>query len=165
MRRANGFSMIEMILVVAIVAILAAVATPSVIQMRQNALYRQSAFDLASMMREARARTVSLNREHRVEVNLVNPFRYRMMQGDRSSGSITWNTVVQDWTPAVPLPGVVFTQESGSCFAGPALNQVNVDFNTNGTAGIACTIGIRDATNVRRYQVQVTQNTGRVRIQ
>ena len=37
MRRENGFSFIEMLYAVAVIAILAAIATPSFVQMRQNA--------------------------------------------------------------------------------------------------------------------------------
>ncbi len=161
MRRENGFSFVEMVVAVAIFAILAAIAAPSLSQMRQNALYRQAALDVSSMLREARGRTVSENREHRVE--FLNTGQYQVTRGDRSSGSTAagW-TLVTGLGPVTPPAGVTITPVGCNPAVGPT--PVNVDFNGNGTAGIGCTINIQDTAAVNRFSVTVTQNTGRIRV-
>ena len=159
MRRQKGFSLIELMIAIAIFGVLAAIATPSFLQMRQNALYRQAAFDVSSMLREARGRTVGENREHRLE--LLNTGQYRVMRGDRSSGSTMW-VLVAGLGPVTPPAGVTITPVG--CNPGVLPILANVDFNGNGTAGIGCTINIRDAAAANRFAVTVTQNTGRIRV-
>jgi len=161
MRRENGFSLVELIIAVAIFGVLAAIATPSFVQMRQNALFRQAAFDVSSMLREARGRTVGENREHRVE--FLNATQYQVTRGDRSSGSTAagW-TLVPGLGPVTAPAGVTITPVGCNPAVGPT--PVNVDFNGNGTAGIGCTINIQDAAAANRFAVTVTQNTGRIRV-
>jgi prepilin-type N-terminal cleavage/methylation domain-containing protein len=161
MRSQRGFTLIELIIVVAIFGVLAAIATPSFRQMQQRALYRQAAFDVSSMLREARGRTVGENREHRVE--FLNTGQYQVTRGDRSSGSTDagW-TPVAGLGPVTPPAGVTITPVG--CNPGVLPILANVDFNGNGTAGIGCTINIRDAAAVNRFSVTVTQNTGRIRV-
>jgi prepilin-type N-terminal cleavage/methylation domain-containing protein len=159
MRRGNGFSLIELIIALAIFGVLAAIVTPSFLQMRQNALYRQATFDVSSMLREARGRTVSENREHRVE--FLNTGAYQVTRGNRSSGSTVW-VLVAGLGPVTPPNGATITPVGCNPAVGPT--PVNVDFNGNGTAGIGCTINIQDAAAVNRFSVTVTQNTGRIRV-
>lgn len=159
MRRDNGFSLVEVIIAVAIFVILATIAAPSLSQMRQNALYRQAAFDVASMLREARGRTVGENREHRVE--FLGTGDYQVARGDLSSGSTLW-VLVAGLGPVTPPAGVTITPVG--CNPGVLPILANVDFNGNGTAGIGCTINIQDAAAVNRFAVTVTQNTGRIRV-
>jgi prepilin-type N-terminal cleavage/methylation domain-containing protein len=158
----RGFSLIELFTVIALIGIISAFAIPSFVQMRQNAFYRQDARAIGSMLREARARTVSTNREHQVELNLTaGAQRYRLTQGNASSASSTWtpvNAVAGGWVNTTE--GVVLAQ-SGCLGTSPLFN---LSFNTNGTADANCTIDIRDAGAAVRFQITVTQNTGRVRI-
>ncbi len=167
MKREEGFSLVELFTVVSIMTILAAIAIPTGVQMQQNARYRQEARSIGSMLREARNRTVTLNLEHRVEFDLTaGANRYRLTQGNRSSGSTTWATVVTNWVNVRPPTGAnsVVLAQSGCTVDGAAPNY-EVDFNPNGSANSGCTINVQDASTSTRHTITVTQNTGRVRIQ
>lgn len=160
MKPERGVSLIELLVALMIFGILAAIATPSFLQMRQNALFRQEATQIGNMLREARGRTVSLNREHQAQIDVTAALpRYQLAQGNRSSGSTVWAAVNGGWINA--STGVTLTQ-TGCTGGGPIFT---VDFNPNGSASAACTVEIRDTTNTIRYRVAVTQNTGRIRIQ
>jgi prepilin-type N-terminal cleavage/methylation domain-containing protein len=164
MRRSDGVTLIELMIAISIIGIMMAIATPSVLQMRQSAQFRQAAADIASALREARARTATANLEHRVV--FLAPNQYTITQGNRSSNSTAWITI-PGWVPTNTPQGVTVVPDAG-CNAGP---PVNVDFNTNGTAGVPgllptglCTISIQNAAAVNQYLITVTPNTGRIRI-
>ncbi len=166
-RRLNGlgYSFVELLTAIVIFGIVAAIAAPALIQWRQTLVYRESARDVASVLREARARAIASNREHRVELEPAN-IRYRMVRGNRSSGT-NWVapnfTVIRDWTT---LPNRVGMRRDVGC---GNVNAMNIEFNPNGTSengvgaeGVVC---IMDVNNASRYLVRVATTSGRIRIQ
>ncbi|MFZ5876904.1 MAG: pilus assembly FimT family protein [Nitrospirota bacterium] len=160
MRSEKGASLVELATVIAIVAILATIAIPYGLQMQQNAVFRQEAMAIGSMLREARSRTVSFNRENRVELDLTaGANRYRLVQGNASSGSTAWATVVTNWVNASQT---VVLAQAGCLGAAP---NFTLSFNPNGSADSGCTINVQDTGGTVRRTITVTQNTGRVRIQ
>lgn len=55
----SGYTLVELMVVVAIVGILATLSTPTVLQARRRAVARQSASDLAAVMRNARTQAMT----------------------------------------------------------------------------------------------------------
>jgi prepilin-type N-terminal cleavage/methylation domain-containing protein len=160
MKNERGVNLVELCIAMVIVSILAAIAIPNGLQMQRNAVYRQAARDIGAMLREARGRTVSLNREHRVQLTLAaGGYQYQLAQGNASSGSTVWATV---GTAVSVNPAVVLTQVGCPVVAAPVYA---VDFNPNGSAGAGCVVNVQDTSGTTRHTITVTQNTGRVRIQ
>jgi Tfp pilus assembly protein FimT len=160
----GGFSLIELMIVIGVVMVMVVIAAPSYIQWQQNLRYRDTARDVASMLREGRARAISTNREYRVEL-LIGGGQFRLTRGNSSSGSGVW-TEVRAWqtNPA----GVNFAQGSGGLC--PSGADVNVEFNPNGTAinpdGSTndITLCVQDDGGANRYQLAITPRTGRIRM-
>lgn len=172
----KGFSLIELLVVVVIVGILAAVALPSFIQWRRGLDYKEAARDIASILRDARARAIASNREYRVEFN-IGGRQYRLLEGTSASNTPAayWaticptnypncSTLIKDWVALPQGVNMVSGQNCGNA-------DVTIEFNPNGrsdTTVSAATdqyICIRDTNNTNQYQVGVVSNiTGRVRI-
>ena len=157
--------MIELMVVILTMIIMALVIAPSFVQWRQNVMYRDTARDLVSILREARNDAISTNREHQAMFQ-IGAGQYQLTRGNASSNSTAW-TVIKPW--AAVNPGVNLRQGSGlTC---PSNVDVNIEFNPNGTAvnpdGTTndIRICIRDNGGANRYQLTITPTTGRVRMQ
>ena len=144
----NGFSLLELMILVAIVSFLAALAAPSFADWQRDLTCREVARSICSTLRCAKSRAISTNLEHRVEYE-PEKNRYRLIQGDRSVNSIHWNTIVYDWT-VLPLGVYIDT------------NVNTVHLNTNGTSN-GGTISIQDSSKKTKFKVVVAA-TGRIRM-
>jgi prepilin-type N-terminal cleavage/methylation domain-containing protein len=144
----QGFTLQELMAVMAIMGVLLAICLPVAGTWIANAEYRQTARELLYVLRDARSRAITFNREHRVEIDAARN-RYRVTRGNRGAHSISWDTVVHDWmTPPTPVRF--------------ASNIEYIHLNTNGTAN-GGTVSIQDGALSTRYEVRVTR-TGRFRI-
>jgi prepilin-type N-terminal cleavage/methylation domain-containing protein len=146
--RSKGVTLIELLVVMAIIAGLIAMAVPMYSHWRDNLEFRQAARNVASMLREAKNRAISMNREHRVEFEPADR-RYIMKQGNRANNSSQWDAVSQEWTV---LPAGVNMSANI-----PALH-----FDPNGTSNLG-TVCILDSSLAVRYRVKVAR-TGRIYI-
>jgi prepilin-type N-terminal cleavage/methylation domain-containing protein len=156
----NGFSLIELVVVIAIMAIIMAIAIPSFVTWRENMQYRQAGRELTTFIRTARSRAISTNRQQRVELIIANR-SYHIRPGDRAVNS-AWG--------ALPDPDVLMPSTRISL----AGNNVNITCNPNGTmefaplGGVTARITIFDNqtnavadVNSQRYRIDLTQ-TGRI---
>ncbi len=168
----KGFTLLESLVAIVILLIVTALSIPSYRQWHQNARYKGAAREIASILREARGRAISTNRQHRVEFDMDNAGgldnaiqEYRLRQGNLSSGSNNWNTTIKNW---VALPtGVSILQGTGANCGNNG--DVNIRLNPDGTSWpvgtsnicIQETIG---AQTLIKYNISINSTTGRVRI-
>ena len=92
--RARGFTLIEMMVVVIIVGFMSAAITAEMHGTMQDAILRSTARELAEACRLASSRAISVNRPHRLHVD-ISKHRYLIERGN-ASGS--------DFLPAEDLP-------------------------------------------------------------
>ncbi len=144
----KGFTIIEVMVVIIIAAILSSIALPSYIEWRKSIQYHASARSIVLAFREARARAIASNYEHRIEFENANR-RFRIMRGNRASSSSDWSTVVSSW--------YVLPQEV--CMHA---NVTKIHLNPMGTAN-AGTVAIQDENGQIKCQVRIL-STGRARI-
>lgn len=157
----KGFTVIELITVVCVIGILAYMALPPILQMRENAEYREATRNIVSVMRDARNRAITGNLQHQVEFDPAVPCRrYRLTRGDRAYNSTVFGTagnVIQNWTSVPSTVSIVTTDH-------------NLTFNPNGTAIFTVpvdtseTIRVQDKNGTTRVSVVVSQ-TGRIQVQ
>jgi type IV fimbrial biogenesis protein FimT len=144
-----GFSMIEVMIVITLIAILTAVAMPAITQMRQNIEYRRAARDIASMLRDARNRTITTNLQYGVAFPTNK--KYVLQRGDRA-----YNTLSTNWTDMNSVSVV-----SQVTLTGPA----RIAFNPNGTttANASLSAVVQDTTGQAKYTITVLP-AGKIKI-
>ncbi len=156
----RGFTLIELIVVVSVVGVLAVLALPSFKEWKTNAEYRKAAREVASVLRLARSRAISANREHDVVFDLVTD-SYRLRKGSRATDTPTdgWSIVYNcSSVPAsVNLKGLLAcSDDTNETFA--------FHFNPNGS----CTnkyICVLDNASNKKFLVGIPRPTsGRVKI-
>lgn len=165
-RSREGFTLVEAILVVGIMGILMAISIPSFVGWRENLKYRETAREVASILREAKSRAITNNLEQQVQFDAVLR-HYGMRPGTRaymSLSSWTGASSVSNWTM---LDSQVKIDASGTLTATVTPEATNppgsIQFTPNGAASAVGTVSIQDISGVTRFNVNVTQ-TGRISI-
>lgn len=150
LRSYQGFTLMELLIVIAMMGILLAIATPSIVEWRRSAQYKEAADGVRSALRTAKNNAVTVNRQSRVECNPTGN-RYRITQGDRAYNSSGWPTVLQDWVTM--SPGISIRTGSNTT------NDLNVEFSPNGTSSTG-SISIYDGAS-EEYRITVAAS-GRI---
>lgn len=134
-----GFTLMQLLIAVALVGILIAIATLSIRNWRPALDAKQTAATLVNTLREARSKALTLNYQHKVDIDIPNR-KYRMQGGSQAynnysapltASTVTWSSVPSyDWTTL--SSGVTISSGIGNSCNSSA--NVNVQFNANGTA-------------------------------
>lgn len=158
----RGFSLVELMFTMLIFAIILAFSTPSIIEWSTSLDYRSTARSIASALRQARSKAITMNRQHRVEFDASDLHRYRLTAGDRSASSNTW-TSLQNWTELPRSVQLTETSLSSDATASPPCKTV--EFNPNGMADQTTTssIQVKDNTGKVHLTVQIT-NVGQITV-
>jgi len=124
---AEGFTLIEVMVVVAIMGILIAVALPPFVNWRNSLGYRQTARGMTATLREAKSLAITRNVQQMV-VFKPNSSSYRLLEGNRA-----YNTQESGWTPVLKQE-IPATLTMGGGQDGTSQANVSVQFNPNGTS-------------------------------
>ena len=147
LRKQDGFSLIELIAVFSLMGILLLISWPAVKSWQKSASYKEIARNIALTLRDARARAVSSNLEHRVVFD-VDGNQYQMDRGNLAYGSTAWPTSFSQ----TALP------DFSSLKSGAGCNQdadVTLLFSPNGSCDSEPSICIMDSSGFRRYRVSI----------
>ncbi len=159
----KGVTLMELIFVVVIMGVLAGVAFPLLMSLREGIDSKGTARSLNSMLREARTKAGTLNRQYAVEFDLANR-QYRKREGDRAYNS-NWADIGLcpprgGWVPFPPRVTMTLMDM-------PVVGLTGIVFSPNGTAqaipfGATAKIEIKSDSG-STYRVEVS-NIGSVRI-
>lgn len=150
-KQCNGFTLMELLVAIGIVAVLAALSFPAFSSWIEDARYRESASRLIAALRQGRARAISTNLEHRVEIDLPAK-KFRLTQGNRAERSTETSfdaNVILDWYRLSPEQVLKANDECDG-----SSTSVKYHFNPNGTGSFRY-LCILDANGRRRYRVGV----------
>ncbi len=186
-RAQQGFSLVEMLIVVAIIAIMAAISLPSIGQYIRNYRIKGASQEVASQLQTARGKAVSTNTNAGVSFFVVDSDSYRFVQEDLTTAEP--RQVLRDLplgvtfvvaTAANSVPSVRFDRMGGFCSPGVATScrfpYNNPAFaNPCGTEAARCTTNagsnffapdtvLNDGTVVLTLREQTTNLTRTVRI-
>jgi prepilin-type N-terminal cleavage/methylation domain-containing protein len=143
----KGVTLIELVIVMAIIAIMAVLAVPNIGAWLPNYRLRSATRDIASTLRTAQMKAISVNRQFRVAFNTPSAGSYVLQ---RNSGGWQVDGASQALPAGITISAITFP---GSI----------AEFNTNSTA-TSGSVTLTNAGGAQR-RIVLTAATGRVRIE
>lgn len=150
----NGFSLVEVVVVIALMAVVAAFSAPTFIEWQQNLRYKQSAGEIGNALKTAKSKAITLNQQHGV----------RMTPADRSYRFARYSATTNEWVyygAKEVLPDQVTLNLNGTAASAVAPTP-NIRFNANGSTFNNYSIRV-SGTNASKYTVSV-ERSGRIRV-
>ena len=160
----QGFTMMELMIVVAMMVTLTAIALPTIVAWRNNQYFRQAALGIELALRQGRSAALSSNLQQMVV------FKPNSSSSQTFTGSLPYNTPVTGWSssnqPTI-FPAASLVIRSGA--TGTSHANVYVKFSPNGTAQLMApdnttpsdpNISVNDQ-STQKYLITVTP-TGRI---
>lgn len=172
----NGFTLIELIVVIALASILMVAAAYYMGNRGENGLLKSAAADLANNMNLARSRAIRDTRPWAIQFTL-NPDTYLLLNDSGEAFAPTDPADPIDWldgdettfrTVDLP-PQVTFGSSQGELDGVPVGDGISypdnrIVFNPNGTCSGAGTVYLTVASG-RTYAVTTLASTGRIKLQ
>lgn len=155
----QGFTLIELIVVIAIIAIMLATALPSFMQWREGLRYREASNGFVAALRAVRSASITTNRQVELEVGATT---YRTKIGNRAIASTDW----VDQTLITLSAGIKLSSPNSRIIANPngSLFFTSVADSTAvfSSAATNITVALQNASAAPMYNINLTQ-TGRIR--
>lgn len=129
-KRASGFSLIELVIVVAIMLILAAITGPSVMQAVRAARLRSAGADLAGLMQDARIMAAKSNTIIAIQYTTINGLRAAYVDTNGDNTYTAGKPVVVFTQGVTPAPGAPTGSPSAYTLAADTSGTTPYD-NTN----------------------------------
>jgi Tfp pilus assembly protein FimT len=156
--------MLELVIVLAIMSILIAVSIPSILNWRQGLVYRETAREVASMLREAKSRAITNNLEQQIVFSPYSPgvsTQYEIRPGNQAY-STNWhdyglNPLPSNWTILDYQVKIMFAVQIPPLPSLPPATDPagSIQFTPNGAASAWGIIKIKDQNLVTRFCVIV----------
>lgn len=157
-RKNNGFTVIEMMVVVAIIGIVSAIAIPNMFSFAAGMRLRSAGRDLFSNFQQTRMKAIRHSTRWAISFS-ASGYQVVNCGPDNNCTEVTDNTIVKTINIAQEYPGVAINIPSG-------VTKL-VEFNSEGTTinavGIS-TAGTTTLTNPKGNSNVVVDSTGRIRI-
>ena len=156
-KRHNGFTMLEMMIVVVLVGILATIAVPTFVRTIPRLKTRAEARNALNLMRTARSRAISENTQYGVYFN-ISGRTYVLFKDTVSPSSATYN--VGDSLMSNPI-----SVDPNAVYTGCTLTGNCIVFLASGAASQSGTLTISTADGSQTYSISVLAATGKTKLQ
>lgn len=157
-RNRQGFTMIEMMIVIVVIGIMAAMAAPSFLNWIPKMKLKNDAREKVNYLRQARSRAIAENSQYGVFFDLYG----NRMHFFKDTDSPEWSYYAEGADSLIENP---VSNESNVSYGTCSLMGNTVIFYPNGSASTSGSIELYDIESGNSYTINVLASTGRIRLQ